>query len=229
VYEQSRHNRPNDARATTAPRLVAFGDPVYPAPARSLALSPLPATRKEVQGIARLFPGTADVFLGAEATEERAKAIGRDAAYVHIASHALLDEHLALNSALVFTIPSEQRPDRANGLLQVWEVFEQVRLDADLVTLSACETGLGMEVSGEGLIGLTRAFQFAGARSVVASLWSVADESTADLMTRFYSELRAGKSKDEALRSAQLGAIRGQTAYSHPFHWAAFQLFGDWK
>jgi CHAT domain-containing protein len=79
------------------------------------------------------------------------------------------------------------------------------------------------------LIGLTRAFQFAGARSVLASLWSVADDSTAQLMTRFYAHLRAGKSKDEALRAAQLEAISQRSAYAHPFHWAAFQLFGDWR
>ena len=104
----------------------------------------------------------------------------------------------------------------------------QPRLDADLVTLSACDSGLGKEMGGEGLIGLVRAFQFAGARSVLASLWSVADVSTADLMKRFYGHLRAGKPKDEALRAAQVELIHSPT-YFHPYHWAAFQLFGDWK
>src|SRR6185369_12208084 len=99
----------------------------------------------------------------------------------------------------------------------------------DLVTLSACDTGLGKEMGGEGLIGLTRAFQYAGARSVLASLWSVADDSTADLMRRFYTYLKQGKSKDEALRLAQVDLIRGPKATSHPYHWAAFQLSGDWR
>src|SRR5258707_9276057 len=102
----------------------------------------------------------------------------------------------ALSSAFGRTPPAGATGDRDNGLLQAWEIFEQVHIDADLVTLSACETGLGQEIGGEGLIGLTRAFQYAGARSVLASLWNVADESTADLMRRFYGHLKAGLSKD---------------------------------
>ena len=83
-------------------------------------------------------------------------------------------------------------------------------------------------LGGEGLVGLTRAFQYAGARSVLASLWSVADESTADLMSRFYRHLKAGKTKDAALRAAQLDLIRSRRFF-HPFHWAAFTLTGDWR
>ena len=117
-----------------------------------------------------------------------------------------------------------------NGLLQAWEIFEQVRLDAELVTLSACQSGLGTEVAGEGLIGLTRAFQYAGARSVLASLWSVSDLSTAELMARFYRALRKGQPKDTALQEAQLAMIRGEAGLTlkenrdltHPCHWAAF-------
>ena len=113
-------------------------------------------------------------------------------------------------------------------MLQAWEIFERVRIDADLVTLSACESGLGKEMGGEGLIGLTRAFQYAGARSVLASLWKVEDKSTGELMKRFYGYLKAGKSKDEALRLAQIDLIHSPE-YSQPVDWAAFQLNGDWK
>ena len=141
----------------------------------------------------------------------------------------MLDEQLPLNSALLLTMPTQSGAGRDNGLLQVWEVFEYMRIDADLVTLSACETGIGTEFHGEGMIGLTRAFQYAGARSVLASLWSVADDSTAELMSRFYGYLRQGRSKDQALRAAQLEAIRSQSPFAHPFHWAAFALFGDWQ
>jgi CHAT domain-containing protein len=116
-----------------------------------------------------------------------------------------------------------RRPEKAKSL-----IFESVRLDADLVTLSACDSALGKEMGGEGLVGLTRAFQFAGARSVLASLWSVSDVSTADLMTRFYGYLREGRSKDEALRAAQVDLIRSQD-FAHPYYWAAFQLTGDWR
>jgi CHAT domain-containing protein len=100
---------------------------------------------------------------------------------------------------------------------------------------------LGKEMGGEGLVGLTRAFEYAGARSVLASLWSVADETTATLMKRFYSYLKTGKSTDAALRQAQLDLIRDSVSNqnrkgpdargdtSHPFYWAAFQLNGDWR
>ncbi|RPH55744.1 CHAT domain-containing protein, partial [bacterium] len=113
--------------------------------------------------------------------------------------------------------------------LQAWEIFERVRLDADLVTLSSCETGLGRDAAGEGLIGLTRAFQYAGARSILASLWSVSDRSTAELMQRFYALLRAGHPKDLALQAAQREMVRAGGASSHPYHWAAFELIGDWR
>jgi len=226
-------------------QLVAFGDPSYPplykerdampaapleirtAVRRGLSLDSLPSSRKEIEGIASLF-SEARTFLGSDATEEKAKAIAPQARFVHFACHGLLDERSPLDSALALTIPEKPAPGQDNGLLQAWEIFESVRLDADLVTLSACDSGLGKEMGSEGLIGLTRAFQYAGARSVLASLWSVADNSTAELMKRFYGYLRQGKSKDEALRAAQVELIH-LPAFSHPYHWAAFQLVGDWQ
>ena len=114
-----------------------------------------------------------------------------------------------------------------DGLLQAWEIFERLRLSADLVTLSACETALGLEAQGEGLLGLTRAFHYAGARTVLSSLWSVSDRSTAELMRRFYAHLGAGKPKDLALAAAQRDLLAGP--FRHPYHWAAFQLDGDWR
>ena len=189
---------------------------------------PLPASRKEVEQIASLYAPKAVAYLGSDATEERAKSIGRDVPLIHFACHAVINERFPLDSALVFSIPEHPAEGQDNGLLQAWEIFEKVRIDADLVTLSACDSGLGKEMGGEGLIGLTRAFQYAGARSVLASLWKVEDTSTAELMKRFYQYLKSGKTKDEALRSAQIDLIRSST-YSHPRDWAAFQLNGDWK
>jgi len=226
-------------------RLAAFGDPQYPSvspdnadrvsdPAvRSVVrggatLQPLPFARTEVEGIARLYRGSSQTFLGSEATEGRAKSIGRDVRVIHFATHGLVDERFPLESALALTIRESPKEGEDNGLLQAWEIFESVRLDADLVTLSACETGLGKEMGGEGLVGLTRAFQYAGARTVVPSLWSVGDESTAQLMKTFYERLRAGVSKDEALREAQL-TLLGDPRTANPFHWAAFEVIGDWK
>jgi CHAT domain-containing protein len=230
-------------------KLVAFGDPRFPKSMqakdnlgpglRSFDWSSLPYSRSEVERIAEVYPG-ALVYLGDEATEERAKSI-HDARILHFATHGYTDDRTPLDSALVLTIPEELAKGRDNGLLQVWEIFEGVRLGADLVVLSACESALGRELSGEGLIGLTRAFQYAGARTVAASLWSVADQVTAELMARFHRHLAAGLPKDQALRAAQIELIReplrittanGQALEmdaSAPFFWAGFQLFGNWR
>ena len=228
---------------TTDAAIAAFGDPVYPSTRgkpedvadtdvrafvrRGLDLKPLPDSRVEVEAIGRLFGARATVYTGAQASEERAKAVAPRAAYLHFAMHGILDERVPLNSAIVFSLPEMTTPGRDNGLLQAWEIIDQVRIDAELVTLSACETALGKELGGEGLVGLTRAFQYAGARSVLASLWSVGDKSTATLMTRFYKHLQSGRTKDDALRAAQIEMIRGSDR--QPFHWAAFSLSGDWR
>jgi CHAT domain-containing protein/Tfp pilus assembly protein PilF len=254
VYGTLRASESAPSSSTTA--VVAFGDPRY---SRDLAASgetrnlilrsprlrsvdwaALPYSRREVERIAEVYPG-ARLYLGEDATEERAKTVGRDVRVLHFSTHGYLDDRTPLDSALVLTIPEGLPAGRDNGLLQVWEIFESVRLDADLVVLSACESALGREMSGEGLIGLTRAFQFAGARSVVASLWSVTDQVTAELMARFHRHYAAGLSKDESMRQAQIELMRqpiritaanGQTLEmdaSGPFFWAAFQVFGDWR
>jgi CHAT domain-containing protein/tetratricopeptide (TPR) repeat protein len=240
IYAELKRSRPAhpDLREE---RLSAFA-PLYPrsasdAPAspdvrealrRGWTLKPLPSTRKEVESIAALYHHP-QVYLGREATEERAKSLGPESRLVHFACHGLLDERFPLNSALALTLPQHPAEGQDNGLLQAWEIFESVRLDADLVTLSACDTALGREMGGEGLVGLTRAFQYAGARSVLASLWGVADYSTSHFMKSFYGYLRGGKPKDEALRAAQIDQIRKKGGSSHPFFWAAFELSGDWR
>ncbi len=259
VYAELRKLRREDDGSPTPVQLTAFGDPQYPgsraaaagrgdAVVRSVAervlfeWEPLPYTRREVQGIASGYPAEqVRAYLGAEATEERAKSLGRDVNIVHFATHGRLDERFPLNSFLALTIPEEYREGYDNGLLQAWEIFERMRIDADLVVLSACQSAVGTEQGGEGLIGLTRAFQYAGARSVLATLWSVADRSTAELMVRFYRHLRGGRPKDEALRAAQLELLRGpiqvrteqdelkEVDASAPYYWAAFQIYGDWQ
>jgi len=239
--------------------IAAFGDPVLrsvrlDAETSSLAgarlagalrrgwdFSPLPFSRREVESIARLFPGQVMAFLGAEATEEHAKSLPRSTRIVHFATHGFVDERLPMSSGLVLTIPNRVDENAEDGLLQVWEIFERVRLDADLVVLSACDSGRGRELGGEGLLSLTRAFQFAGARAVVASLWQVSDEGSADLMARFYRHLKSGAAAADALRGAQLARIaetswvraprgeRREIDLSKDFVWAAFEVFGDWQ
>lgn len=222
--------------------LAVFADPVYPrlAPeeiaripdltvrsALERGLVPLPATRREARRIAALFSRTR-VYLGPEAAEGRVAAAGRRARYLHFAVHGLLDSWWSQNSALALTIPRQLQAGRDNGILQGWEIGERLRLSSELVTLSACDTAVGREMGGEGLLSLTEAFHQAGARSVVATLWSVSDEATVAVMEAFYRALRDGQAKDEALRTAQISRIRSRDD-SHPFFWAAFQLSGDWR
>ncbi len=228
----------------TAPMLVAFGDPDYPDPRKAptaggLDLAPLPASRLEIAAVASHFAGAQRIYLGSEATEERAKQIGPGPRFVHFASHAFVDERRPLDSGLVLSLPPSPAGDRDNGILQAWEILESVRLDADLVVLSGCDTGRGREIAGEGLIGLARAFQHAGARAVVASLWQVADLSTVAFMDRLYRHLLGGRGRAEALRAAQQELLSGPVELtradgrqlpfdaSHPRYWAGFQLIGD--
>jgi CHAT domain-containing protein len=220
--------------------VIAFGDPIYadepvkPAassvPAltatRTFALRNLPNTRREVTEIAALFPrAEQQTFLGAEAREPNVKAAALDQfRYVHFAAHGIVDENFPARSGIVLTPETNSKED---GVLQMSEVM-RLKLNADLVTLSACRTGLGKLLNGEGMIGLTRAFLYAGADSVVVSLWNVNDAATASLMKAFYQSLQAGKAKDEALRAAKLELLKGQQrAWRHPYFWAAFVLVGE--
>ncbi len=189
------------------------------------SLAALPGSRREAERVAAAFAPRSQLLLGAAATETAVRSVPRDTAILHIASHGLTNNASPLDSALVMS-PAADGVAGDNGLLQAWEIFEQVRVDADLVVLSACDTGLGRTFAGEGLLGLTRAFQFAGARAVAASLWRAPDEATAALMEAFYTALLAGRPADEALAHAQR-ALTQRAETSHPFFWAAFVIDGD--
>ncbi len=239
LYAQLKAGRRRDSAPGGAGggALVALADPTYqPVPGATAAaddpplrryragLPRLPGAVEEVQALAALYGRDAHVFTGAGATKGQIEHLPPGTRCLHFACHALLDRRFPLDSALALA-PSR---DDGNGMLQAWEIFERLRIDADLVTLSACSTGLGRNAGGEGLIGLTRAFQYAGARSVLASLWAVSDRSTATLMARFYAKLRAGRTKDAALAEAQRELLR-EGRFSHPYSWASFELNGDWK
>ncbi|MDX2034228.1 MAG: CHAT domain-containing protein [Blastocatellia bacterium] len=223
--------------AAEAKGVIAFGDPVYEknetldgasagTADRGPELRRLPYTRTEVNEIAALFPvAERRVFLGAEANEANVKREPlQQYRYVHFATHALVDEARPARSRIVLSLPADARED---GALQMSEVM-RLKLQADLVALSACRTGLGQLLKGEGMIGLTRAFLYAGAESVAVSLWDVNDIATAALMKAFYKNLQQGLQKDDALRQAKLALIRGpQLAWRHPYYWASFVLVGD--
>ncbi len=215
-------------------RVAAFGDPVYRGaqdigenPSRDVArrdsLAPLPATRQEVDAICGLFKDNCTKYLGGSATEESVNELTKDYSIVHFACHGILDPIFPLDSSLVLSEPENETDSEFNGFLQAWEILERVRLDTDLVVLSACGTGLGEEMGGEGIIGLNRAFLYAGARSILSTHWSVADRSTAELMKKFYTNLKRKNAPVDALRKAQKAMIKSKK-YSHPFYWAAFHL-----
>ncbi len=147
--------------------------------------------------------------------------------YVHFATHGYIDSERTDLSAIVLSLVDEQGKPQ-DGFLRAHEIYN-LHLPAELVVLSACETGLGKEIKGEGLVGLTRGFMYAGARRVVVSLWNVNDKATAELMTRFYrGMLIENKTPAAALRTAQLEMSR-QRQWQSPYYWAAFVLQGEWK
>ena len=195
-----------------------------------LQLARLSGTRTEADEIAKLARtggSQADVWTDLNASEDNVR--NRELTnyrVIHIATHGLLDTERPQFTGVVLSLVGNKTTD---GFLRTDEIFN-LRMGAPLVMLSACETGLGKEKRGEGVIGLTRAFMYAGAPTVGVSLWSVADKSTADLMTDFYKRLLAPdpRSPSSALREAQMAMISGKK-YSAPFYWAPFVIVGEWR
>jgi len=192
-------------------------------------LSRLLSTRQEAEAIMAVTPaGERMKAIDFQASREVAIS-GALARYriVHFATHGFLDNKHPEFSGLVLSLVNKQgRPQ--NGFLDLQDIYN-LSLPVELVVLSACETGLGQEISGEGLIGLTRGFMYAGATRVVASLWSVSDEATAELMARFYRFMEVNRMRPAAaLRAAQVEMWK-QNRWSSPYYWAAFQIQGEWK
>jgi hypothetical protein len=143
---------------------------------------------------------------------------------IHFATHSLLDnEHPELSGLVLSLVDSEGNPQ--NGFERLLDIFN-MNLGADLVVLSACQTALGKQTAGEGIIGLTRGFMYAGAPSVIASLWNVNDEATGELMKRLYTGIiKNGWTAPAALRAAQIEMLH-QKRWAHPFYWAGFTVYG---
>lgn len=216
------------------------------------SLPRLPETRDEVLRIGELFgykTNDPNIKLDMDATKsELLKSNLGNYRFIHFATHGILsgDIPYILEPALVLTQPGNRNPE--DGFLKMSEILE-LKLNADAVVLSACKTALGKEIAGEGVVGLSRAFMLAGSKSVIVSLWSVESNSTAVLMKSFYSHLKPGRSKEEALRLAKQelknqslisdDLSRGvkivgrdkktQTSTAHPFFWAPFILIGEWE
>jgi CHAT domain-containing protein/Tfp pilus assembly protein PilF len=194
-----------------------------------LRIPPLPASRDEANAIMAMAPwGTgfkAEGFEASRATIMRPE-LGQYR-IVHFATHGFVDyEHPELSGLVLSLVDEKGNPQ--DGFLRMHDIYN-LKLPADLVVLSACNTGLGKEVKGEGLIGLTRGFMYAGAAGVAASLWKVDDEATAELMKRFYEGMfQKGLTPAAALREAQLGMWR-QKRWHAPYYWAAFVIQGQYN
>lgn len=193
-------------------------------------LSRLPASIREAGYILAAVPGGSSFeAVGFDANREEATdpRIGRYS-IVHFATHGILNEERPELSGLVLSLYDKQGRYHEDGFLTLSDIYG-LRLPVDLVVLSACRTGLGKEVRGEGLIGLTRGFMYAGAPRVVASLWKVDDEATAELMKYFYMNMfKENMSPADALKAAQV-ALSGQKRWGSPYYWAGFVLQGEWR
>jgi CHAT domain-containing protein len=186
-------------------------------------LKPLPFGREEiVEASTALGPGGVTLD-GDRASEAALKAQPlADFKVIHIAAHGVSNEAEPDRAALLMAAGANSE----DGLWQAREI-RQTRLNADLVVLSACETGTGRLVGQEGIMNLARAFLAAGAKSVVASLWAVEDRATATLMEYFYGHLAAGLQVREALRQAQLDFVKDFGEKAQPYYWAGFEVIGD--
>jgi CHAT domain-containing protein len=189
----------------------------------------LPFSRQEAEAIATLIP-KAKLLKATGFDANRATATSGELSryrIVHFATHGLLNSEYPELSGLVLSLV-DRNGAAQDGFLRMHEIYN-LQLPADLIVLSACQTALGKEIRGEGLIGLTRGFMYAGAERVVASLWQVDDLATAELMKRFYrGMLKDGMRPAAALRAAQIEMMK-HNRWAGPYFWAAFVIQGEWR
>jgi len=233
-------NQPNDMSRSVGSTLLEpvlrFNDDltrsvadINPEQAGEIHLPRLAFTRDEARAIMAVVPtGMGMEALGFDANRNRAIS-GELAQYrvIHFATHALVDNVHPELSGLVLSLVDE-KGEPIDGFLGLQDIFN-MDLSADLVVLSACQTALGKQINGEGMIGLTRGFMYAGAPHVLASLWKVDDFATAKLMAHFYKALERDRmTPAQALRQAQVELLK-ERPWSAPYYWAGFTLQGDWR
>ena len=177
-----------------------------------------------------MLTGSKGVLVATDFNASRATAMdGSLSQYriVHFATHGVIDSERPALTALVLSLV-DKRGASQDGYLRIHDIYA-MHLDAELVVLSACQTALGKQIKGEGLVGLTRAFMYAGAPRVVASLWQVSDRATAALMQRFYAGmLQQHQRPAAALRAAHI-QMSHDARWANPYYWAGFILQGDWR
>ena len=189
----------------------------------------LPFTRREAESIFASSP-QASSAMNIDFAANRDSLMARDLSgfrFVHFATHGILNSEEPDLSGLVLSLVNE-KGEPINGFIRLNEIYN-LNLNADLVVLSACQTALGKEVRGEGLIGLTRGFMYAGSPRVVASLWKVDDVATAELMKIFYQKMLKDKMRPAAALRAAKVAMWKSKRWNSPYYWAAFELQGDWR
>jgi CHAT domain-containing protein len=211
-----------DYGAPSELQVLVVGNPVMPQlPGQSglEQLTPLPGAEEEARTIAGMFPEPKrTLLLGASADRATVAALAQQHGILHLATHGVAYADDLLSSFVVLAEAAD-----GGGLLTARDVMA-LKLPADLVTLSACQTGLGL-VSSDGMIGLSRAFLVAGARSVLVSLWSVSDQATRLLMENFYRSYLVSDNKAIALQRA-MQAVRAMPGYQQPRYWAPFVVVG---
>ncbi|RYF79120.1 MAG: CHAT domain-containing protein [Comamonadaceae bacterium] len=199
-----------------APTLTAFGNPLIE------AKYDLPGSEAEVKRLAQLFPSNS-VFMGAQATKTQFRQVAATAPIMHVAAHAEADEIDPLYSRILLANEGGKQ-----SFLEAHEILELPMQGTALVTLSACESGLGRIAQGDEVLGFTRSFLTAGSSSLIASLWPVSDDATEVLMGTLYGELAKGKDLQLAMQAGQLAVLK-DPKMAHPFFWAPFNLIGNWR
>ena len=185
-------------------------------------LGPLKYNVPEVKAIGGLYEG--DLWVGENASKEKFLNEAPNYQIIHLATHGKADQVVGDHAFLAF---ESEKENMSNQLFYNWEIYN-LQFNAEMVVLSACETGIGEWQEGEGVISLARGFSYAGAQSVITSLWAVNDASTKNLMVYFYEKLQEGYSKASALRAAKLAFIQQQDhTHAHPFYWAGFVPIGN--
>lgn len=189
------------------------------------SLAPLPGVEKEVDAISKSVSTT--VFKSDNATEQNFRAKSGSFDILHLAMHAYINDSLPAYSRLAFSQNVDSTTLENDGWLNTADIYN-LKLDARMTVLSACNTGIGKLQKGEGLMSLARGFLYAGCPSVVMSLWEVEDEAGTQIMTSFYKYLKGGKTKDEALRLAKLKYLENSNSrLAHPHYWMSFKSIGD--
>ena len=196
--------------------LTAFGNP------RVADQYDLPGAEREVQALARLFPEK-NIFMGSAATKTQFREAAGQATLIHVAAHAQADTVDPWYSRILLA-----NEDGRQSFLEAREVIELNMSQTALVTLSACESGLGRIARGDEVLGFPRSFLSAGSASLIASLWPVSDEASERLMSTLYAELTKGHDLQRAMQAGQL-AVLHEAGTAHPFFWAPFNLIGNWR